>query len=129
VLGLRSLIAALCVTVVASVAACSRDGAPSSLFNAAGYHVRGDTVYYLNAFPGSAFQVEAADAVSFDALDGTYARDKSTVFVDSVALAGADAATFQLLDRPGFAKDARHAYQRDHPTAPTRPTSNCWTPI
>ena len=49
---MRGLIAAVCLIAVAILPACSRDKPPNSLFNAAGYHVRGDKVYYLAAFPG-----------------------------------------------------------------------------
>jgi hypothetical protein len=42
----------------AGAAACLT---PNSLFDAAGYHVTDDTVYYLNAFPGKAFQIDGAD--------------------------------------------------------------------
>lgn len=109
----RKLIAAVCVAAIALLPGCAKNREPNSLFDAAGYHVRGDKVYYLRAFPGDAFEITGADAASFQVLDGTYARDTSTVFVDGVALPNADAATFQVLDRPGFAKDANHVYRRD----------------
>lgn len=112
---MRSLIAAVSLFAVAILPACNPDAPPSSLFNAGGYHVRGDKVYYLHSFPGDAFEIEDADPDSFQALDQTYARDKSTVYVGGRPLPGADAATFELLDRPGFAKDAHHVYQRDRP--------------
>ncbi len=109
----RKLVAAICLVVVAIVPACSKNREPNSLFDAAGYHVRGDTVYYLHAFPGEAFEIGGADAASFEVLDGTYARDKSTVYIDGRPLEGADSASFELLDRPNFAKDAKHVFQRD----------------
>ena len=93
--------------------ACSRNRTPNSLFDAAGYHVTDDTVYYLNAFPGKAFQIDGADVASFQVFDQTYARDGSNVYLDGAVLPGADAATFQPLERPGFAKDAHHVYRRD----------------
>ena len=46
---MRRSIAAFCLVAVALLPACSRDKAPNSLFDAAGYHVRGDEVYYLSA--------------------------------------------------------------------------------
>ena len=55
------------------------------------------------------------------------ARDKSHVFINGVVLPDADAASFELLDRSGFAKDRDHVYQRDRRSATTLPTSNCST--
>ncbi|MGZ5377934.1 MAG: DKNYY domain-containing protein [Mycobacterium sp.] len=110
---MRRLIAAVSLFAVAILPACTEDAPPSSLFNAGGYHVRGEKVYYLHSFPGDAFEIDGADAASFLAFDQTYARDESTVYVDGRPLPGADAATFELLDRPDFASDARHVYQRD----------------
>ena len=110
---MRRLIAAVSLFAVAILPACTEDAPPSSLFNAGGYHVRGEKVYYLHAFPGDAFEIDGADPASFLAFDQTYARDKSTVYVDGRPLPDADAATFELLDRPNFAKDTRHVYQRD----------------
>jgi len=57
---MRRLIAAVCVVAVALAPACSRNKPPNSLFGGAGYHVRGDKVYYLNAFPGKAFEIAGA---------------------------------------------------------------------
>lgn len=111
---MRRLIAAITLFAVAVLPGCNRDAPPSSLFNAGGYHVRGDKVYYLHAFPGDAFEIDGADPSSFQSFDQTYARDKSTVFVDGRPLPDADAATFELLDRANFAKDAHHVYRRDH---------------
>ena len=53
---------AACLALLALLPACSRSGPPNSLFDAAGYHVKDDKVYYLNAFPGKAFQIDGADA-------------------------------------------------------------------
>jgi hypothetical protein len=110
---MRRVIAGLCVAAMALTAACSGEGPPSSLFDSAGYHVSGDVVYYLNAFPGRAFQIEGADATTFEVLNRTYARDRSSVYVDGHVLPEADAATFQLIDRPEMAKDVAHVYARD----------------
>jgi DKNYY family len=112
---MRRLIAAVCLAVVAALPACSRDKAPNSMFDAAGYHVRGDKVYYLNAFPGKAFEINSADPGSFKAFDTTYARDRSSVYYNGHAVSGADASSFEVLDRPGFAKDRDHVYQLDRP--------------
>jgi hypothetical protein len=109
----RRLIAALCAVVLTALPACGRDGAPNSLFDAAGYHVRGDAVYFLQAFPGKAAQIDGADAASFDVLDRTFAKDRSTVYVDGSPLPDAEPGTFVLLDRPDFAKDGAHVYLRD----------------
>ena len=73
--------AVLCVVMVALVAAGS-NRTPNSLFDESGYHVRGNPVYYLNPFPGKAFEVDGADAASFEVLDQTYARDRSHVYLD-----------------------------------------------
>ncbi|MBJ7339725.1 MAG: DKNYY domain-containing protein [Mycolicibacterium sp.] len=110
---MRTLIAVVCAAVLAALPACSPAGVPSSLFDSAGYHVRGDTVFFLQAFPGKAAQVEGADAASFTALDRTFATDASTVYVSGRPLPDADPSSFVLLDRPDFAKDGRHVYQRD----------------
>jgi hypothetical protein len=110
---MRKVLVGLCVVALALLPACSRNRTPNSLFDAAGYHVTDDTVYYLNAFPGKAFQIDGVDVASFHVFDQTYARDKSHVYLNGGVLSGADAATFQPLERPGFAKDAQHVYQRD----------------
>ena len=110
---MRRLIAAVSLVAVALLPACSKDAAPSSLFNASGYHVGGEKVYYLRSFPGDAFEIDGADPASFQVFDQTYARDNATVFVDGRPLPGADAATFELLGRPDFASDAHHVYLRD----------------
>ena len=112
---MRRLIAAVCLIAVAILPACSRNKPPNSLFDAAGYHVRGEKVYYLAAFPGKAFEIDGADPASFEAFDTTYARDRSHVYFDGRPLVGADAASFELLDRPGFFKDRQHVYQLDRP--------------
>lgn len=109
----RKSTAALCLLVVVMLLACSRNGPPNSLFESAGYHVRDGKVYYLNAFPGKAFEMGGADPATFEALDSTYARDNSHVYINGALLPDADAASFELLQRPGFAKDRDHVYQRD----------------
>ena len=84
---------------------------PTSLFDSAGYHVRGDKVYYLTAFPGTASEIAGADAVSFKAFDTSYAKDKSNAYFDGQPILGADATSFDVLDRGGFAKDRNHVYR------------------
>ncbi|MCU1695385.1 MAG: hypothetical protein JWR34_1448 [Mycobacterium sp.] len=110
---MRKVVVGLCVLALALLPACSRNRTPNSLFDASGYHVTDDKVFYLNAFPGKAFQIDGADVASFQAFDQTYARDMSNVYLNGGVLSGADAATFLPLERPGFAKDAHHVYQRD----------------
>lgn len=112
---MRRTIAALCLVAVALVPACSRNKAPNSLFDAAGYHVREDKVYYLAAFPGKASEIAGADAASFKAFDTTYAKDRSNAYFDGRPISGADATTFEVLNRSGFAKDRSHVYQLDRP--------------
>ncbi|MDT5009667.1 MAG: hypothetical protein QOH57_1284 [Mycobacterium sp.] len=104
------LIAAMWLIALGALTACGTR-APNSLFDAAGYHVSGGTVYYLNAFPGEAFEIGGADAASFQAFDTTYARDKSRVYFDGNVLPGADAPSFELLKRGGFGKDRNHVYR------------------
>lgn len=114
---MRRSIAALCLVAVALLPACSQNKAPNSLFDAAGYHVRGDKVFYLSAFPGTAFEMVGADAVSFKAFDTTYAKDRSKVYFDGRLLSGADATSFDVLARSGFAKDRNYAYVLDRPVS------------
>jgi hypothetical protein len=64
---------------VALLPACSRNKAPNSLFDAAGYHVRGPKVYYLSSFPGKASEMAGADAASFKAFDTTYQKTNPTL--------------------------------------------------
>ena len=109
----RGRLLAACLALLALLPACSRSNPPNSLFEAAGYHVKDDRVYYLNAFPGKAFQIEGADVPSFRVLDDTYAADKTTVYLDGRPLAEPDPTTFELLERPGVAKDRSKVYQRD----------------
>jgi DKNYY family len=78
----RKSTAAICLLAIAMLLACSRNSPPNSLLDSAGYHVKDGKVYYLNAFPGKAFEMTDADAASFKALNSTYGRDKSTVFVN-----------------------------------------------
>lgn len=114
---MRRSIAALCLVAVTLLPACSRDKPPNSLFDAAGYHVRGDKVYYLAAFPGKASEITGADAASFKAFDTTYAKDRSKVYFDGRLLSGADATSFDVLERSGFAKDRNYAYVLDRPVS------------
>jgi DKNYY family len=94
------------------------------LFDAAGYHVKNDSVYYLNAFPGKAFEISGADAGSFTAFDTTYARDKANVYVNGEPLRGADAASFEVLPPPASPKTVSTYTNESGRSATTRPTSN-----
>ena len=98
---------------VAMLFACSRNRPPEFSLRQRRVPRRDGKVYYLNAFPGKAFEMSDADAASFEALDSTYGRDKATVFVNGYQLTDADAGSFELLDRPNFAKDSHHVYQHD----------------
>jgi hypothetical protein len=75
--------------------------------------VRGDKVYYLAAFPGTAAEIVGADPTSFKASDSTYAKDTSNAYFDGHPIAEADAPTFDVLKRDGFAKDRSHVYLLD----------------
>lgn len=92
---------------MAILLACSRNGPPNSLLESAGYYIRNGTAHYLNAYPGKAFEIDDADAATFKALDSTDGRDASNVGVNGAPLADADAdaRSFEVLDRPGLAKD------------------------
>jgi hypothetical protein len=110
----RKSTAALCLILAVMLLACSRNGPPSSLFESSGYHVRDGKVFYLNAFPGKAVEVSEADPATFTPLNSTYGVDRSHVYINGVVLPDADAASFELLDRPGLAKDSEHVFQREH---------------
>jgi hypothetical protein len=112
---MRRFIAAAFVVAVALSGGCSRSEEPNSLFDDAGYHLRDDAVYYLNPFPGKAFQIDGANASSFEVFDRTYARDSEHVYINGQVLDGAQAESFELLDRPGFSRDGERVYQHDRP--------------
>ncbi len=81
----RKVTAALCLLAVAILLACTRNGPPNSLtVRERRLPRQGRHGYYLNAFPGKAFEIDDADV-----------------------------APSELLDRPGFAEDRDHVYQRD----------------
>ena len=101
----RKSMAALCLLAVTILLAYSRNGPPSSLFESAGHHVRDGRVYYLNAFPGKAFEIDEADAATFHVLQGAYAR----VFYFDQTIAEADLSAFRPLDSP-YASDSSRVY-------------------
>src|ERR1700720_314076 len=103
----RKSSAALCIVALAILPACSRP--PNALFDKPGYHVRGDKVYYLAAFPSSAVEIAGADAATFQALAGPYAKDKLHAYFHGGPIPGADASTFQALN-DGYARDRRQVY-------------------
>ena len=92
------------------------DKPPNSLFDNAGYHVRGDKVYYLARFPGKAFRDRGCRrrllrGVRPDvcprqvgACTSTAGRCRAPMRPPSNCSTG-----------PGFFKDRDHVYQRDHP--------------
>lgn len=87
---------------------------PNSVIDDAGYHVRGDKVYYLSDFPGTAFQIPGADPASFHSYDSRFAGDRAAVYFQGRPVPGADPATFTLLPAlPGWAKDRSHVYHHD----------------
>ena len=112
---MRRIVAAALVVVAALSGGCSSTAEPDSLVDDAGYHVRGDTVYYLNPFPGKAFRIDGADGSTLEVLDRTYARDAEHVYINGNPLPGAQPGSFELLGRPGFSKDSRRVYQHDQP--------------
>ena len=57
--------------------------------------------------------IRSSDAASFKAFDTTYAKDKTNAYFDGQPIPAADATTFAVLDRGGFAKDRNHVYQLD----------------
>jgi hypothetical protein len=71
--------------------------------------VRGDKVYYLNAFPGKPFEIDDADTDAFQAVDTTHSE-----------VPDADPAAFESLDRPGFLRTCT-GWARPS-TAPIRPS-------
>ena len=56
--GMRTIIAATVLVAVALSGGCSTVDEPDSLVDEAGYHVRDNAVYYLNPFPGKAFEID-----------------------------------------------------------------------
>jgi hypothetical protein len=56
--------------------------------------------------------IRSSDA-EIEAFDTNYAKDKSNAYFDSHPIPAADATTFAVLDRGGFAKDRNHVYQLD----------------
>ena len=71
--------------------------------------------------------ISNGEAATFEALRSSYGRDKSHVYVNGALLPGADAASFELLDCPGFAKDRRTSINTIARSATTRANSNCST--
>ena len=72
------------------------------------------------------FEISDDDATTFKALDSTYGRDTSNVYVNGAPLADADTASFEVLDYPisddqtnfelldgGLAKDSHVVYWSD----------------
>ncbi|MDZ4236396.1 MAG: DKNYY domain-containing protein, partial [Dietzia sp.] len=112
---MRKITAAALVLAVAVSAGCSSSEVPDSQVDDAGYHIRDDTGYYLNPFPGKVFELSGADPSSFEVFDRTYARDDANVYINGHLLPGAQADSFELLKRPGFSRDGGRVYQHDRP--------------
>lgn len=110
--GRRAAVISAVLLIAVPLASCS--GRPNSVIDEAGYHVRGDRVYFLSDFPGTAFQIRGADPGSFHSYDSRFAGDHGAVYFQGRPLPGADPATFMLLaTRPGWAKDRSHVYHHD----------------
>jgi DKNYY family len=108
----RKSTAAICLLAIAMLLACSQNSPPNSLFDSAGYHVKDDKVYYLNAFPGKAFEMTDAEAGSFELLDRTnFAKDRHHVYQHDRVISD-DPAHFVLLDGD-LAKDSHVVYWSD----------------
>jgi hypothetical protein len=119
----RKSIAALCIAALAILPACSRSH--NSFFDKPGYYVRGDKVYYLDAFPGSAAEIAGADAATFQPLAGPYAKDRLRAYFHGGPIPRADTSTFQALDNT-YARDRRQVYAGAEVIAgPTPRASRC----
>ncbi len=86
-----------------------RNQPPSSLNNDSGYYIRGNKIYYLEGFPGTAFAIEDANVREFKIIDTQYALDDVQVYFNGSPIEDADPATFELLESP-FSRDVRHVY-------------------
>jgi hypothetical protein len=87
----------------------ARNQPPSTVTNDAGYYIRGTTVYYLGGFPSTAFEVEGADAGTFQIIDSQYAKDASQVYFNGVIIPDSDPAAFEVMEL-WFSRDAKHVY-------------------
>jgi DKNYY family len=108
---MRRLIAAVCLTALAVLPACSRKTAEVL----GGYYVSGDKVFWSGGVdsPGS-HEVVGADAASFHSIDNNFGRDKSHVYYDGSELAGADVSSFEIIGGSSFAKDKSHVWLAGH---------------
>jgi hypothetical protein len=122
----RKSTAAICLLAIAMLLACSRNSPPNSLFDSAGYHVKDDKVYYLNAFPGKAFEMTDAEAGSFELLDRTnFAKDRHHVYQHDRVISE-DPAHFAIIsnaDNYLFTKDGSTVHVNGKPIANADPST------
>lgn len=76
------------------------------------YHYRNGALYYYNFdSEDERIPVEGADRETFKPLGKHYAKDKDSVFIGSVKIAGADISSFEVIDDDFYySKDARSIY-------------------
>ena len=85
------------------------DQPPSTITSGGGYYVRRTKVFYLGGFPSTAFEIQEADVNTFQVIDSEYAKDRSNVYFNGVAIPDSDPATFELLET-WFSRDKNHVY-------------------
>lgn len=107
-------------------------GIGPALADSLGYEVRGSEVFYGKRVYVYAFwrteaeKIARADGSTFRILNKTtYAKDASRAFHEGREVAGADAATFELVPGGGaqYAKDARRVYAEGSPLPEADPGS------
>src|SRR5690242_852318 len=106
---IAAIICLVCTVVGGVMYVRIRNQPPSTVTNDAGYYVRGRTVYYLGGFPSTAFEVEGADAGTFQIIDSQYAKDASQVYFNGQIIPDSDPATFEVMEL-WFSRDANHVY-------------------
>jgi|GEM_PF-3451928 len=83
-----------------------------------GYKTKDGKVYFrtLSSLTGTtSFEVQGADAASFKQLsDPRFGRDKNHVYMASGVIAGADPATFQMMNDLNVLGMSRYAKDKDH---------------
>jgi len=89
---------------------------PPNRLSDSGYYIRITKVYYYPGFGLSEpFEIEGADRTTFEIITDQYAKDKSQVYFNGIAIPKAAPQTFRVLNEiKNCAVDANHAYQRDN---------------